>query len=118
MADKTLVDLATKVLEKLFVVPEGQAPEADDSARVIANLPNVLDALSAREIVNVADTTAIQSAIFLDLAKVCAYELRDEFGLTGESLAQCKRAADEGVANIKTMTRGRPTYEPLKTLSF
>jgi hypothetical protein len=118
MATRTSADLVTKILEKLFVVPEGQAPEVEDTARVELNLPSVLAELAAREIVYVTDPQNIPDAWFLSVAKICAYEMRDEFGLTGEALAACKLASDEGISNLKTMLRGRPTYETLKTLSF
>lgn len=118
MATRTQSDLVTKILEKLGVTPEGQAPEADDTARVALNLPSVIDELAAREIVVVSDLTQIPDHLFMSLAKICAYEMRDEFGVTGEMLAAMKIANQEGIDNIKTMTRGRPTYEQLKTLSY
>lgn len=118
MTTRTQADLVAKILEKLMIVPEGQAPEADDIARVETNLPSVIEELAAREIVYVPDLSNIPGAWFLSLAKVCAYEMRDEFGISGESLAQVTQANTEGILNLKQMTRGRPTYEPLKTLSY
>lgn len=118
MATRTQADLVTKILEKLFVVPEGQAPEVEDTARVELNLQSVLDSLRGREIVFVPDPNNIPSEWFMDLAKVCAYELKDEFGLSGEMLAKCEKANAEGIRNLKIMTRGRPTFEPVKTLSY
>ena len=118
MATRTQADLVIKILEKLMIVPEGQAPETDDIARVEANLPSVIEELAAREIVYVPDLANIPDAWFLSLAKICAYELRDEFGLAGESLATVSAANTEGILNLKVMTRGKPTYEPLRTVSF
>lgn len=118
MATRTQADLVTKILEKLTIVPEGQEPEIEDTARVQVNLPAVLSSLAAREIVYVSDANNIPDQWFMDLAKICAYEMRDEFGVTGELLGALKLASDEGVSNIKVMTRGRPTYETLKTISY
>ena len=118
MATQTRADLVNKILEKLGIVPEGQAAEIEDTARVDRNLPALIASLAAREIVYVGNIEAIPSEWFLDLAKVAAYELRNEFGVTGEFAGELKTANDEGVANIKVMTRGRPTYEPLKTFSY
>lgn len=118
MAMRMKADLIVKVLEKLGVVPEGQAPEAEDTVRVDRNLSSLLRSLSAREILYVADINIIPDEWFLDLAKVCAYELRNEFGVTGEFEMSLKLANEEGIGNLRVMTRGRPTYEPARTLSF
>lgn len=118
MSTRTESDLVTEILEKLMVVPEGQAPEADDFARVQLDLPSVLESLAGREIVYVPDINNIPGAWFMDLAKVCAYEMRDKFGVAGEALVTVTNANNEGILNLKVMTRGRPTYEPLRTVSF
>lgn len=118
MGTRTESDLITKILEKLAVVPEGQAPEVEDTARVEANLPSLMNELAGREIVYVPDLTAIPDEWFLSLAKICAYELRNEFGVTGEAAMELSKANDEGILNLKVMTRGKPTYEPLRTTSF
>lgn len=118
MPTRTRADLVVKILEKLGVVPEGQAPEVEDTARVDRNLPSLFNELAAREIVYVPDIEAIPDMWFLSLAKIAAYELRNEFGVTGEFEGTLSRANEEGILAIKVMTRGRPTYEPLKTVSF
>lgn len=115
---RTRADLVVKILEKLAVVPEGQAPEVEDSARVDRNLPSLIDSLAAEEILYVPDIENIPSAWFLALSAVCAYRLRNEFGVTGEFEVTLKNGEVEGISQIKVMTRGRPTYEPLRTLSF
>lgn len=115
---RSQADLVQKVLEKLFVVPEGQAAETDDTSRVTANVQSAIDALGGREEIYVPDVNNIPPALFLDLAKVIAYELKDEFGLSGEMLQKCSTANTEGLRNLRIMSRGRPTYEPLKTLSY
>lgn len=118
MASRSSADLIVKILEKLGIVPEGQQPEIEDIARVKLNLPSLIAELGAREIVFVANLDKIPDEWFLSLAKICAYELRNEFGVTGDFELTLRAANDEGIGNIKVITRGRPTYEPLKTLSF
>lgn len=118
MSYRTQADLVQKILEKLGVVPEGVAPNVEDTARVMANLPSVIEELAARQIVYVPDIENIPGQWFLSLAKVCAYELRDEFGIAGEQLADLTRSNLDGITNLKAMTYGRPTYEPQRTVTF
>lgn len=115
---RSRADLVAKILEKLGVVPEGQPPEIEDTTRVDRNLPSLMSELAAREIIYVPDLANIPDAWFLSLAKVAAYELRNEFGITGDFEGTLRNQNDEAIGNIKTMLRGKPTYEPLKTLSF
>jgi hypothetical protein len=118
MATRTSTDLVIEILEKLVAIPEGQAPESDDTARVTLDLPSVLAELAAREIVYVSDPANIPEEWFMSLAKVCAYEMRSKFGVTGEQLVDLTKANAEGIDNLRVMTRGRPTYEPMQTVSF
>ncbi len=115
---RTRSDLVVKVLEKLGVVPEGQAPEIEDTARVDRNLPSVQAQLAGQEIVYLTDLNAIPEQWFLALSQVCAYELRNEFGVTGEFEMTLKNGYDEGVRKLKVMNRGRPTYEPQRAQYF
>lgn len=119
MSTRTRADLVVKILEKLGVVPEGQPPETEDTARIDRNLPALFDELAGREIVYVADIENIPSVMFLSLAKVAAYELRNEFGIMADAAAVALKAEnDEAIGNLKVILRGRPTYEPLRTLSY
>lgn len=118
MATRSRADLIEKILEKLGVLPEGMQPEVEDSARIDRNLPSLINELAAREIVYVADLENIPDAWFLSLAQICAYEMRNEFGVSGDFEGMLRAGAAEGQDKIKVMTRGRPTYEPLKTVSF
>lgn len=118
MTTRTRADLVIKILEKLGVVPEGQAPEIEDTARVDRNLPSLIAALAAEEIVYVADLETIPEPWFLALAAIAAYRFRNEFGVTGEFEVTLKNGETEAVGQLKVMTRGRPTYETLKTCSF
>lgn len=118
MATRTQADLITQILVELGVVPEGMAAEAEDIARVQGNLPSLFEQIAGREIVYVADPQNIPGAWFNSLAVVCAYEMRNIFGLSGESLAKLKDANFEAIGYLKAMNRGRPTYETLRTVTF
>ena len=118
MTTRTPSDLAEKILEKLGVVPAGSAPQEEDVAQILLNLPTLFEELAGREIVYVGDPDNIPEVYFLSLAKIGAYEFRDEFGIQEQDAALLKIANDEAISNLKVITRGRPTYEPLKTVSF
>lgn len=118
MSTRSRADLVTKILEKLGVVPEGQTPEVEDTARVDRNLPSLLVQLMAEEIIYVPDIENIPEQWFLSLGKIGAWEMRNEFGVTGEFEMTLKNGYDEAVRALKVMSRGRPTFEPLRTYSF
>lgn len=118
MGTRTQSDLTTQILVDLTVVPEGMAAEIDDIARVTASLQSLFDELAGREIVYIPDPQNIPDAWFLSVSAICAYELRKTFGVTGDAANQLKIANDEAIGKLKTMTRGKPTYEPLRTVTF
>lgn len=107
-------ELILKILEKLGVAANGQDPEIEDTARVDANLDSVVAELGPREIVDIPDLSEIPTEYFLSLASICAYELRDEFGVIGEALIDLEKKNNEAIDKFQVMTRNRPTGEPLK----
>lgn len=109
---RTRNQLILKILEKLGVAATGQEPEAEDTARVDDNLDSVIAELSALEIVDIPDLSEIPLEFFLPTASLCAYELRDEFGVQGETLVDLKNKADEARNKLFEMTSLRPTGEP------
>ena len=111
---RTRNDLILKILEKLGVAATGQSPEAEDTARVDANLDSLIAEIRAAEIVDIYDLDAIEPEYFLSVASICAYELRDEFGVMGEHLSDLSRKNAEAIAKLEMITRAKPTYEPLK----
>lgn len=112
---RTRTDLILKILEKLGVAATGQPPEVEDVARVDNNLDSVVAELPAREIVDIPDLNEIAPEYFMSLASICAYELRDEFGVMGEALADLLKKNDEAIAKFQVMTRVKPSGEPLIT---
>jgi hypothetical protein len=112
---RTRADLILKTLEKLGVVATGQQPEIEDTARVDANVDSLVAELSAREIVDIPDINEIPLEYLLSVASICAYEMRDEFGVMGETLIDLTKKNDEAIIKLGIMTRKKPTYEPQRT---
>lgn len=111
---RTRSELILKTLEKLGVVATGQPPEQEDTARVNANVDSLVAELAAREIVDIPNIEEIPQEYFLSIASICAYELRDEFGVIGETLADLTRKNDEAIIKLGVMVRKKPSYEPLR----
>ena len=78
---RTTNDLIRRVLGLLEVVAAGQPVAAEDAELVRATLPSVLADLSARGIAAVADTDAIDDAVFLPLAEIIAGAVAADFGV-------------------------------------
>lgn len=112
---RTRTELILKVLEKLGVAATGQDPEVEDVARVDGNLDSVVAELSALEIVDIPDINEIAPQYFLGLASICAYELRDEFGVSGEALVDLTRKNQEAIDKFASMTSSSATGEQLRT---
>lgn len=118
MSSRTLSDLVLETLEKLGVVPDGQTPGIEDTARVTEAAPGLLKEYGAREIVFVPDADNIPDEWFMSIAAMNAYELRTKFGIIGEEAQDLKNGNDEAIVKLKVMLRGRPTGEPMRTHYF
>lgn len=118
MGYRTLNDLALETLEKLGVLPDGQTPSIEDTARVIEAIPSILEELGGREIVYVSDADNIPGAWFMPLANICAFELIEKFGIIGEEAATLQGRGDDAIRKLKVILRGRPTGEAQRTNYF
>lgn len=111
MSFKTSSDLVLKVLDNLGVLPAGQVPGTEDTARVISNLPTVIELLASQEIVYVADIEQIPGAWFQPLSHCVAFYMAEPFGVTGEELEGLKNKNSLAEVQFRVMNRGRPTYQ-------
>lgn len=111
MSFRTSTDLVLKVLDNLGILPAGQIPGPEDTADIKASLPSVIEKLAGEEVVYVADIENIPGAWFLPLASIVAYELMEEFGVTGDDAAVLTSKNQTARASLKSMNRGRPTYQ-------
>lgn len=118
MAFYSQTDLVTKILDKLGVVPTGNTPQLEDVNRVINLLPAIRDSVAGREILYIPDLNNIEGKYFLPFASIAAWECTEEFGTTGDDLAKLKEGNQNAILQMRVMTRGRPTYETLRTQNF
>lgn len=118
MSFRTLSDLVLETLEKLGVVPDGQTPGIEDTARVTEAIPSILEELAGREIVFVPDADNIPGAWFMPLANICAYECIEKFGIIGDEATTLERRNDAAIIKLKSILRGRPTGESMRTHYF
>jgi hypothetical protein len=118
---RTASDLVLKVLSNLGVLAAGQTVATEDFNTVFNQLDSIFRKLGALEIVYVPDPNNIPGEWFTSIAAIVAGELSTDFGAGPEFVkAGLGAPAGSGAAAIelKIMTRGRPTGEPQRTLSF
>ena len=105
---KTTADLVTKAAGNLGFLAAGQTISAEDSAFLTALTLNLFEELSGESIIDTPDVDAIEDSVFLPMARILAERAAPDYG----------RATDENVvlfakAQIRKVTYGRPTREPL-----
>lgn len=126
---RTTTDLVTEALANLGVLAAGQAIDPEDFNYVAEKLDSIARKLGGLEICYVPDLNNIPGAWFADLVDIVAGECASKFNLVGQDLADKINKGLGGAAGIpvgagtaamslKIITRGRPTYEILRTESF
>ena len=120
---RTSEDLVLRVLRKLGVLASGQTVAPEDFSLVADELDSIFRTLAGLELVYVADPTQLPGEWFGDLASIVAGELAADFGASdATTLKQLGLGAPAGsgaaALSLKVMTRGRPTYETMRTESF
>ena len=122
---RTSADLITESLANLGVLAPGQAQDPDDTAYVSEKLDSILRMLADLEIVYIPDANNIPGQWFSPLADIVASECAMKFGSSPDDFAKLtKKGLGEPLGTgaaamaLKAMTRGRPTYEPLRVDYF
>ncbi|SRR6266704_1138703 len=115
MSTRTQADLVQEVLENLGVLPAGQLPQLEDTARVVEKLPSIVASVAGREIVYIPDLNAIPQQYFIPFSIIVAWECKDKFGLVGDAAAALKEDNANAILQLRVMNRGRPTFETLKS---
>lgn len=110
---KTRLDLANRALEKLFLVSLGQSPEAEDTAKVDAQIDSFREFIEGIEIYSIADLDDIDLAAFDWLAEYLAYYCATDFSKPRD---EGKRMVAE--AALKKLNSTDPTHEPLRVDYF
>lgn len=126
---RTSTDLVTEALANLGVLAAGQPIDPEDFNWIQEKLDSIYRKLGALEIAYVPDPNNIPGAWFADLSDIVAGECASKFGLVGQELMDKinkglggSGGADVGAGtaakSLKIITRGRPTYEPLRIMNF
>lgn len=108
----TTTDLATEVLQELYVLDGTDTASAADAAKVIAKYTQKLPTLITEGYAD-WDTAVIPDAALIGLTKVMAYECRKVFGKQYE-----REMYQEGLSDLREYLRLHPTYEPVRTIYF
>jgi hypothetical protein len=126
---RTSTDLITETLANLGILSAGQPIDPEDFNWVNEKLDSIYRKLGALEIAYVPDPNNIPGAWFDDLADIVAGECASKFGLVGQELMDkinkglggsggVEVGAGTAAKSLKIITRGRPTYEPLRIMNF
>jgi hypothetical protein len=128
---RTSSDLVLQVLANAGVLAVGQNVDVEDFANVNGQLDAIIRKLAGLEIVYVADINNIPGAWFTDLADIVTGECASSLGIVADEYVKLVNkglggAAGTGVPigagtaamSLKIMTRGRPTYEPLRFVNY
>lgn len=123
---RTSEDLITEVLANLGVLASGQPTDPEDFNYIQEKLDSILRELAALEIAYVPDSDNIPGEYFSAIADIVAGECATKFGainageLIDKGIGGAQRPVGAGAAamKLKIMTRGKPTYETLRTESF
>lgn len=126
---RTSADLILEALANLGVLSAGQSVDPEDFSWVNEKLDPIFRQLAALEVVFVADPANIPAAWFASLADIVAGECASKFGLVGQELTdkvnrglggagQVAIGAGTAAQSLKIISRGRPTYEPLRFVNY
>jgi hypothetical protein len=126
---RTSSDLVLEALSNLGVLAAGQPVDVEDFQWVNEKLDSIYRKLGGLEICYVPDPNNIPGAWFSDLADIVAGECASKFGLVGQELMDkinkglggsggVEIGAGTAAKSLKIITRGRPTYEPLRFVNY
>ena len=118
-----------EVLSRAGVVSIGQAVDVEDFQTVQKNLDSIVRKIAGLEICFVADIDNIPGAWFSDLVDIVLGECAKDIGLSdGEYVAAVNKGlggippvevgAGSAAQSLKIITRGRPTFEPLRFVNY
>lgn len=129
-AYKTQTDLVNETLKNLGVLSAGNAADPEDFNYVEEKVDPTIRLIGVLDIAYIGDIENIPGELFSPLADVLAGECASKFGstlddriaLTAKGLggppSQVPYGAGAGAMALRQANRGRPTYEPLRTVFF
>ena len=124
-AYRTQTDLVLEALANLGVLAAGQAPDVEDVQYVTEKLDAIYRMLAGLDICYIPDPNNIPGAFFSPLADIVAGDCATKFGsnpddfakLTSKGLGVPPGSGAAAMA-LKQISRGRPTFEPLRIHYF
>ena len=124
-AYRTQTDLVLESLAKLGVLASGQVPDVEDVQYVTEMLDGLYRQLAGLDICYIPDPNNIPGAFFLLLADIVAGECATKFGSSPDDFAMRTQkglgvppGSGAAAMALKQITRGRPTFEPLRVCYF
>lgn len=122
---RTKADLTNEALGNLGALGLGQAANVEDVAYISDQVDPLLRMLAAMEICYVPDPDSIPGEWLNPLSDILASECANRFGASADDFAKLQAkglgvppGSGAGAMTLKQITRGRPTYEPLRTIYF
>jgi hypothetical protein len=122
---RTQADLTNEALGNLGALGLGQAASVEDVAYISDKVDPVLRMLGALQICYIADADAIPGEMLNPLAAILASECANRFGVSTDDFAKLQQlglgvppGSGAAAMTLKQITRGRPTYEPLRSIYF
>lgn len=122
---RTSSDLVMEALKNLGVLSVGNPVDPEDFNYVNEKLDSIFRKIAGLEICYVPDPDNIPGALFSDLVDIVAGECATKFGFSGDTMVTLVNkglggamgvaiGAGTAAQSLKIMSRGRPTYEPLR----
>lgn len=113
---KTRQELVYKALRNLGVLPQGQAPGAEEYNQVADLVSPMLADLTYRDIVYIDNEDAIEDKYFLALANVLAGVALSDFGMQNDQALTARAIKAE--QDLERIASIRPSYEILEVQAY
>ena len=124
-AYRTKADLVNEALGNLGALGLGQPANVEEAAYVSDSVDPSLRMLAGLDICYIADPENIPGALLNPLSDIVAGECANRFGASSDDFAKLQSkglgtppGSGSAAMAIKAIMRGRPTYEPLKSIYF
>lgn len=124
-AYRTQTDLVLETLANLGVLAAGQVPDVEDVQYVTEKLDAIYRMLAGLDICYIPDPNNIPGAFFSSLADIVAGDCATKFGSSPDDFAKLTQkglgvppGSGAAAMALKQITRGRPTFEPLRVCYF
>lgn len=124
-AYRTQTDLVNEALANLGVLASGQVPDVEDVQYVTEKLDAIFRMLAGLDICYIPDPNNIPGALFSPLADIVAGDCATKFGSSPDDFAKLTQkglgvppGSGAAAMALKQITRGRPTFEPLRACYF